>query len=299
MLQAIVLGLVQGLTEFLPVSSSGHLVIVPYLVGWESPPLAFDVALHAATLLAVIAYFAGDLWFLATRSLGLLSSGPAETGRARTTVVLLALGTVPAALAGYFFDDVFERTFSDPRFAALMLFATAGILWFAETLRRRRAARVQDVTVREMTPAQAQLDPGRDEGTTTFVDAVTIGAAQALAILPGISRSGATIAMGMSLGLSREAAARFSFLLSIPVIAGAFVFKLGDVTGEGLAASAYGGTTLVAGMVAAAISGYWAIRFMLRLVASQDLLGFARYVLLFGALTLLGAYTWIGAPSQV
>ncbi|MEX0869535.1 MAG: undecaprenyl-diphosphate phosphatase [Nitriliruptoraceae bacterium] len=105
--------------------------------------------------------------------------------------------------------------------------------------------------------------------------------------------------MGMARGLSREGAARFSFLMSIPVIGGAFVFELGDVTGDGLTASAYGGEALIAGMVAAAASGYWAIRYLLRLVISEDLLGFARYVVFFGLLTLLGAFTWIGPPSQV
>lgn len=299
MLEAIILGLVQGLTEFLPVSSSGHLVIVPYLVAWEDPPLAFDVALHAATLLAVIAYFAGDLWFLGTRTFGLGSAGREETTRARMTLGLLAVASVPAGLAGYFLEPIFEDSFSDPRIAACLLFATAGMLWFAETLRRRRAAAVHDVAVSEMTASQGRLDPGRHEGTTSFLDAIAIGGAQALAILPGISRSGATIAMGMARGLSREGAARFSFLMSIPVIAGAFVFQLGDVTGDGLTASRYGGTALIAGMVAAAISGYWAIRYLLRLVISEDLLGFARYVVFFGLLTLLGAFTWIGPPSQV
>lgn len=299
MLEAIILGLVQGMTEFLPVSSSGHLVIVPYLVGWDDPPLAFDVALHAATLLAVVAYFAGDLWFLATRTFGLGSTGPAETQRARLTLGLLAVASVPAALAGFFLEPVFEDAFSDPRIAACLLFVTAGMLWFAERLRRRRAAWVQGVEVAQMTSSQDRLDPGRDEGTTSFIDAVAMGGAQALAILPGISRSGATIAMGMARGLSREGAARFSFLMSIPVIAGAFVFQLGDVTGTGLDGTPYGGAALVAGMVAAAASGYWAIRYLLRLVINEDLLGFARYVVFFGLLALLGAFTWIGPPSQV
>lgn len=299
MLEAIILGLVQGLTEFLPVSSSGHLVIVPYLVGWDDPPLAFDVALHAATLLAVVAYFAGDLWFLATRTFGVGSTGPADTQRARLTLGLLAVGSVPAALAGFFLEPVFEDTFSDPRIAACLLFATAGMLWFAERLRRRRAATAQGVQLADMTVGQDRLDPGRHEGTTTFIDAVAMGGAQALAILPGISRSGATIAMGMARGLSREGAARFSFLMSIPVIAGAFVFQLADVAGTGLDGTRYGGQALIAGMVAAAASGYWAIRYLLQLVVNRDLLGFARYVVFFGLLTLLGAFTWIGPPSQV
>jgi undecaprenyl-diphosphatase len=298
-LEAIVLGLVQGLTEFLPVSSSGHLVIIPYLVAWEPPPLAFDVALHAATLVAVIAYFAGDLWFLATRSFGIGTEDPAAVRRARLTVGLLAAASVPAALAGYFLEPVFEETFGDPRIAAVMLFVTGTLLWGAERIRRRRAAAELGVAVDDMTPREARLDPGRGEGTTSFTDAITIGIAQMLAILPGISRSGATIAAGMTRGLSREGAARFSFLMAVPVIAGAFVFQLGDLTGEGLANSGYGGSALVAGMVAAGLSGYWAIRYLLRLVTTDDLLGFARYVVFFGALTLLGSFTWLGPPSQV
>ena len=297
MLQAIILGLVQGLTEFLPVSSSGHLVILPYLVAWDDPPLAFDVALHAATLLAVIAYFAGDLWFLATRMLGIGSRDAADTRRARLTVALLAVASVPAALAGFFLEDTFEDVFGDPRIAAGMLFVTAALLWVAETMRRRRAAAEHGVEVGAMTTAQARLDPGRDEGTTSFTDAIAIGLAQMLALIPGVSRAGATMAAGMMRGLSRAGAARFSFLMSIPVIAGAFVFKLGELGDASM--GEYGGTALLAGMAAAALSGYWAIRYLLRLVVTDDLLGFARYVMFFGGLTLLGAFTWIGPPSQV
>lgn len=298
MLQAIILGLVQGLTEFLPVSSSGHLVIIPYLVAWDDPPLAFDVALHGATLLAVLAFFAGDLWFLATRTFGIGSTGPEDTRRARLTLALLAVASVPAGLAGFFLEDIFEDVFGDPRIAAGMLFVTAGLLWAAETMRRRRAAAAHGVEPAAMTPAQARLDPGRDEGTTSFTDAIVIGLAQMAALIPGISRAGSTMAAGMMRGLSREGAARFSFLMSIPVIAGAFVFQVGEL-GDAAAMGQYGGGALIAGMLAAALSGYWAIRFLLRLVTSDDLLGFARYAMFFGALTLLGAFTWIGPPSQV
>jgi undecaprenyl-diphosphatase len=298
-LRAIILGLVQGLTEFLPVSSSGHLVIVPYLVSWEPPPLAFDVALHFGTLLAVIVYFATDLWFLATRSFGIASTGPEETRRARLTVLLLAVGSVPAAAAGYFLEDQFESTFGDPRIAAGFLFVTALLLWTAETIRRRRTAAAVGLPAKELTPAQAREDRGRHEGTTTVMDAIVIGCAQALAIFPGISRSGATIAAGMTRGLSRQGAARFSFLLAIPIILGAFVFKLPEMSGAELDGSMYGGTALIAGTVAAAVSGYWAIRYLLRLVVSDDLLGFARYVVLFGTLTLIAGPLWLGPPSQI
>jgi len=297
-IRAIILGIVQGLTEFLPVSSSGHLVVIPYLLSWEQPPLSFGVAVHFGSLLAVLAYFAGDLWFLATRTFGIGASGPEEIKRARTTVMLLVIGTLPAAVLGATLESQFEKTFEDPRFAASFLLVTAILLWLAETIRRRRVAAREGVTVKEVTAAQELDDPGRHEGTTTITDAVAIGFAQAMAILPGISRAGATMATGMMRGLSREGAARFSFLLSIPIILGATAFEYPDFSTSGLEGTMYGGWALVAGMAAAAVSGFWAIRYLLRLVADNDLLGFARYVAFFGILTWVG-YLWLGPPSQV
>lgn len=297
MLQAIILGLIQGLTEFLPVSSSGHLVIVPYLLSWEQPPLVFSVALHFGTILAVITYFAGDLWWLMTRFFGIGSSGPEETSRARRTVGLLAIGTVPAALAGGLFSGFFEGVFAGPhapRFAAGFLLVTAGLLFLAEHIRTRRAlALVADGE--EVAVEGDQL--GRDESTTTFADATWIGAAQALAIFPGISRSGSTIAAAMLRGLSRQAAARFSFLLSIPVILGATVFELPALF-DGEVERAFTLPETMAGMLVAALSGWWAIRFLLRLVATDDLTGFARYVVLFAAVTFVGTL-WLGPVSGV
>ena len=300
MFEAIVLGIVQGLTEFLPVSSSGHLVIIPYLVPeFTQPPLAFGVAVHAGSLVAVIVYFWADLVFLATRSLGIRSEGPEATARARRTIALLAVGSVPAAALGLGLESTFEDLFDEPNWAAGFLIVTGGILWMAETIRRRRVAAELGKPMKDLTAQERRRDPGRDEGTTSFVDAVVIGLAQAVAILPGISRAGATMAAGMVRGLSREGAARYSFLLSIPIIAGAFVFSLPDLTGGALDGGSYGGGALVAGMVAAGVSGYWAIRFLLRLVTNDDLLGFARYVVVLGTLTLTGYYTWIGPASQV
>lgn len=298
MIRAIILGVVQGLTEFLPVSSSGHLVVIPYLLSWEQPPLSFGVALHFGTLLAVIGYFAGDLWFLATRMFGIGASGPEEVKRARTTVGLLVVGTIPAAVLGATLESQFEKTFEDPRFAASFLLVTALLLWSAETIRRRRVAVREGVSVKEVTAAHELDDPGRHEGTTTMTDAVTIGFAQAFAIFPGVSRSGATIAAGMMRGLSREGAARFSFLLSIPIILGAAIYELPEFSTSALEETMYGGWAMIAGTIAAAVSGFWAIRYLLRLVADNDLLGFARYVAFFGILTWVG-YLWIGPPSQV
>ncbi len=296
MLRAIVLGVVQGLTEFLPVSSSGHLVVVPYLLAWEPPGLAFDVALHTGTLVAVVAYFWGDLWYLATRSVGIGVVEEGEAPRARRTVGLLAIGTVPAAVVGFTLEDLFEDLFENPLAVSGFFLVTASLLYGAEVVRRRRARRVLAASggpsgEPTITPAD---DFGRDETTLGWTDALTIGAAQALALFPGISRSGATIATGMFRGLSREGSARFSFLLMIPAVAGATALQLPEMAHiEGFSTA-----NLVAGMLAAALSGYWAIRYLLRLVTTDDLTGFARYLIFFAILVAAGRL-WIGAPSEL
>lgn len=261
---AILLGIVQGLTEFLPVSSSGHLQILPYLFGLDPGPLAFDVAVHVGTLAAVVAYFWSDLWGLAVGSLG--RGGPERTRAARREVLLLVVASIPAALIGFLLANSFEDRFGDPRVAAVMLFVTAALLLGAERLYARRQA----------------------TGTTTPTrrDAIAMGFAQALAILPGISRSGATIATGMATGLTRAAAARFSFLMSVPVILGAFAVELPNLNSAALAGTGYGVPDVVAGTLAAAGSGYLAVRLLMRLVTSETLRGFAWYVIALGAITL-------------
>jgi undecaprenyl-diphosphatase len=291
--QAIVLGLLQGLTEFLPVSSSGHINGVPYLLGWPPGSVTFDVMLHAGTLVAVLLYFRGDLVYLATRSLGIGVTEEGEQQRAWRVVGLLAIGSVPAATAGLLFESTFEAAFANPRAIAGFLMVTSALLITAERLRTRRVAAAVGAASSELTEEQARMDPGRREDTITFRDSLLVGVAQALAIFPGISRSGATIAAGMTLGLSRAAAARFSFLLSIPVIFGATVFKLPDLGATEPGTLPFGGAEIAVGVLVAAISGYWAIRFLLRLVQTDDLLGFARYVAGFGVL-LFAATFWIG-----
>ncbi len=295
--QAIVLGVVQGLTEFLPVSSSGHLVAVPYLFSWTSGGLAFNVALHAGTLVAVLAYFASDLRFLATRVFVPARYDDAQVRLARRAVLLLAIGTVPAAAVGVTLGSTFEEVFQEPLWVAGFFLVTAALLSSAEVLRRRRARRL--VTVGGTgDPAEVDdLDPGQDETAITWRSALVIGAAQALALLPGISRSGATIAAGMYSGLSRSAAARFSFLLSIPIIAGAAVAELPAMF-SGETEKVFSDGQVVAGMIAAGISGYWAIRYLLRLVQTDDLFGFARYLVLVAALVGVG-YLWLGPVSEI
>jgi undecaprenyl-diphosphatase len=288
--QAIVLALLQGLTEFLPVSSSGHLNGVPYLLGWEPGGLTFDVMLHAGTLVAVIVYFRRDLWQLATHSVGIGDPTADERRTARRMVGLLAIGSVPAAAAGLLFEETFEAAFASPRVIAGFLYVTALLLLTAEWLRKRRIAAAADRSVRELSDHEARLDPGRHEGTTRVTDAVGVGAAQALAIFPGISRAGATIAAGMALGLSRHAAARFSFLLSIPVIIGATVFKLPDLGTTEPGTLPFAGVHIAVGVLVAAASGYWAIRFLLRLVQTDSLVGFARYVAVFATVLLAATF---------
>jgi undecaprenyl-diphosphatase len=292
--KAIILGLVQGLTEFLPVSSSGHLVVVPYLLSWEQPSLAVEVALHFGTLVAVMAYFSKDLWWLGTRTLGIGVTLEGEREKARRTMMLLAIGSVPAALFGFAIEPQIESTFSrDPRWAGGFLLVTAALLFFAERLRRNRAAASLGVEPHR----DLVTDVGRDESTVTHRDAVVIGVAQALAIFPGISRAGATMAAGMTLGLSRGGAARFSFMLSIPVVLGASIFKFQDMVSTD-AASIFTGQELIVAVLTSAVTGFWAIRFLLRLVSRDDLTGFARYAAMLGVLTLAG-YAWLGPPSSI
>jgi len=311
-IQAIVLGLLQGLTEFLPVSSSGHLQAVPYLVGWESGgSVAFDVLVHTGTLLAVLWYFRADLLELASNAVRPRQSA-AVRRRAWTLIGLLALGTVPAAAAGMLLADVFEAAFASPRAIAGFLYLTGALLYTAERLRARRA-RPSDPTEKGMdqrrslptsearglstsAPARAQADtrlrddPGRDVTSLRARDAATIGAAQALALFPGISRAGATIATGMALGMSRTAAARFSFLLSIPVILGATVMTIPEVSTPQPGTLPFGPAEMAAGTLAAAVSGYWAIRSLLSLVQRRSLNGFAVYVTLFATVLLIATF---------
>jgi undecaprenyl-diphosphatase len=259
LLQAFVLGIVQGLTEFLPISSSGHLVVVPFIFGWDEPTLAFTVAAHVGTLIAVIVVFSSEVRQVVRTVLGWKHALVAE----RAIVRFLAIGTVPAVVVGVVFEliyqDKIEMTFERPVLASFLLGVTAWWLMSTET----------KVAHREV--------PGRLEQDLQTADAGWIGVAQAVAILPGISRSGATIAAGMRLGFAREAAARFSFLLAIPAILGATVLSLPDIVDQGLSGS---GPAFVIGLMTSFGSGFLAIRWFLRLVARRDMKPFGTYLML-------------------
>ena len=259
-IEGLVLGAVQGLTEFIPISSSGHLVLVPEALGWDPPGLAFDVMLHVASLLALVVYFARDLWSIAR---GCISG---DRG-ARRMLWLLAIGTVPAALAGVLLNDYFEEAFADARAAAFQLLMTAGILVGAELILARHRARIEKL---------------REVEDLRTPDAVAIGIAQAISILPGISRSGATIATGLALKLERDAAARFAFLLAIPALAGAALVELPDLGGEALTSAA-----TIGGFLTSLVTSYLAVAGLLRYLRSRTLYPFAAYCVVAGLFFLL------------
>lgn len=248
-LESIVLGIVQGLTEFLPVSSSGHLVVVPAVLGWDQPELTFDLVLHLGTLFAVVFAFREDLWILAR---GLFGKGD-DPRTARRLVWLLLLASIPAALAGVLLGGFFEDRFEDPLATCFELVATALLLLGAEWLIRR----------------------GEGHEPIEEKRAGIIGVAQAVAILPGISRSGSTIAAGLVTGVPREEAARFSFLLAIPAIAGAVATKVPDVVDGSFEVTG----PVVAGFLAAALVGWLSIEWLLRYVRTHSFVPFAVYLL--------------------
>lgn len=252
--QAVLLGLIQGATEFLPVSSSAHLALAPRLLGFEDPGLTFDLALHAGTLLAVLAYYRG-VWLDLARSAWREPRG--EGGR---SLLMLALACVPAGVAGLLLQDAAETAFRDPRRMAACLIGFSAVMWWAD--RRGGGA----ASWREA-PAKLLL---------------LVGAAQALALMPGVSRSGATISAALLLGLSRSQAAEFSFLLSTPIVAAAAALKLRHLTGADLT-----GPFLCA-VAVSALSGLAAVGLFLRLLPRGGLAPYAAYRVVLG----LAALVW-------
>lgn len=257
-IQAIILGLVQGLTEFIPVSSSGHLVVMHDIIGLSEIGLQFDVALHIGTLLALVIYFNKDI-----RQLTLATFKPKpESHLAR----MLLLATVPAGVAGFFLQNAVENDFRASRVVAINLMAFGVVMILAE----RYAAKFKHKAVIEkVTPQQSLI----------------MGLAQAFAIIPGVSRSGSTIASGLFAGLNRVAATRFSFLLAIPITLGAILKVLLSQTAFNLIDSQT--EVIFAGIAAAFLSGLFAIRFLLAYLAKHSLAAFAYYRLALGAVILL------------
>jgi len=234
--EAVVLGIVQGLGEFLPISSSGHLVLAPWLFGWQDPGLAFNVALHLGTLAAVVAYFWRDWLNLAQNGL------KGKKNREGRLFWYLAAATVPGILAGLALEEYAETIFRAPLLVGAMLIGMGAVLYAADHWGAR----------------------ARGIWQVGWRDALFIGISQALAIIPGVSRSGATISAGRMLGLDREAATRFSFLLSTPIILGAGVYSMRNIGISDLTFAFW------VGVLTSAVTGFAAIAFLLRFVVTRN-----------------------------
>jgi undecaprenyl-diphosphatase len=255
--QAIVLGILQGLGEFLPISSSGHLIVVPWLLGWPDSGLAFDVALHLGTLAAVLFAFAADWVRLVTSGVRCALRGKPFAEPEARLLWLLALASIPGAVAGLLLDEWAETVFRSPALVAVTMAVMGGVLLYAD---------------RQASPA----GPAAEQ--VTLRDALMIGFAQALAIVPGVSRSGSTISAGLFLHYRREEAARFSFLLATPITFGAAIVKVPHLMHTA------NPSVVVPGMIAAAIFGFLAIRVLLAYVRRHDYLPFVVYRFAFAAL---------------
>jgi undecaprenyl-diphosphatase len=285
--QAIILGIVQGATEFLPVSSSGHLVLLPWLLDWPASGLVFDTMVHWGTLVAVVVYFRDDLLALALAWLASVRERSMGSDPQRRLAWLILIGSVPAGLAGFLFQDFFESLFGRPNWAAAFLLITGLLLVASERWHHRHLGKGEAGGITSLpgskgsnplaSPSFASPLPAWD---LTVTGALFIGLAQALAIAPGISRSGATIAAGLLVGLSRRESARFSFLLATPVIFGAGALKLLDLMGNGTASAQT--PMLVLGFIVAGITGYLAIRFLLDYLQRHTLYIFAAYCWIVG-----------------
>jgi undecaprenyl-diphosphatase len=269
--QALVMGIVQGLTEFVPISSSGHLIVVPYLAGWTDPfltSLAFSVMLHLGTLVALLVYFRADWVRLVPAGLATIRDRSFAGDEDRRLAWLLVATTIPAAVVGLLFGDVIESTVRSVQLVAVMLIVGGLLMWFADRFGARSRG-IEDVT---------------------FPIATGIGVAQAVALIPGVSRSGVTISAGRLVGMDREPAARFAFLMATPVTFGAGLLEVTKlVTGDaGVGVSI---VPLVVGMVAALVSGLLAIHFMLGYLRRRSLNVFVVYRFVLAAIVLGVALT--------
>jgi undecaprenyl-diphosphatase len=264
--EALILGIIQGATEFLPISSSGHLLLLPSIFGLDEPNLNAIAIAHQGTLLAVLIYFRGDLWRILRAVIGGLRSGKPLADLDSRLGWYIALGSIPAVLAGLFFADAIDTFLAKPVAAALALIVTGLILIAGERL---------------VTGQKSLAGIG-------WIDALIIGVAQALALVPGISRSGITISAGLGRGLNRETAARYSFLLGVPAIAGAGLLAALDLAGSASASEQI--PELLLTFVVAAVVGYACIHFLLNWLRERTLFLFAGYCIAFGLIYVLVAW---------
>lgn len=266
-LQALVMGLVQGLTEFLPISSSGHHIIIPYVFGWDDEfikSLAFSVMLHIGTLVALLAYFRADWVRIVPAGVAAVRDRSFRGDPDRKLAWLLVATTIPAAIVGSLFSEFIETQIRQAELVAMMLLVGAAILWTADHLGGRT----------------------KGVGDVTFPIAIGVGAAQALALVPGISRSGISISAARFAGLDRPAAARFAFLMATPITLGAIVFEARKlIAGESTVPVEL--APLIVGLIASLVSGLLAIHFMLRYLRTRSLDIFVWYRLVLAAFVIL------------
>jgi undecaprenyl-diphosphatase len=260
---AIILGIIQGLTEFLPVSSTAHLIVIPWLLGWDDGGLTFDIALHVGTLAAVILYFFRDWVQVIGQGLGLNIGRNPALSKNRSLLWLLVAATVPGGLIGYLFEKQAETSLRSPYIIGATAIGIGLVMWIADRMGRK----------------------AKDISHVSAADALVIGTAQALAIVPGVSRSGITISAGLFRGLDRQTAARFSFLLLTPMIAGAAAKKFLEVRHEGGIPPEMHAPFLV-GMIVSAVVGGLTIQFFLDYLRSRSLAFFVWYRVIFGIMVI-------------
>ena len=262
------MGIIQGVTEFLPVSSTAHLIIFPWIFGWDDGGLTFDVALHVGTLAAVAIYFIREWVQIIAQGIGLNIGRDPVLNKNRNLLWLLVLGSVPAGIIGYLFEKQAESTLRSPWVIGTTAIVIGIVMWVADRSGLRQ----------------------KDLGHVTTGDAVAIGAGQALAVIPGVSRSGITISMGLFCNLDRPTAAKFSFLLLTPVTAGAAAKKLWDVMKHGGGIPADMHTAFLAGMIASAITGIVVIGFFMNYLRRRTLSFFVWYRVVFGIIVFALAF---------
>ncbi|MCL3837211.1 undecaprenyl-diphosphate phosphatase [Aeromicrobium duanguangcaii] len=261
LLRSVILGIVQGLTEFLPISSSAHLAIVPQLLGWEDPGAAYTAVVQIGTELAVILYFWRDIWTIGSGWVRGVFSAEARQAPEWRMGWFIIIGSLPIVVLGIALEDAIDREFRNLWFIASMLIGMGLVLGLAERL-GRKAKPIDDLNAR---------------------DAILLGLAQACALVPGVSRSGATISMGLFLGYDRRAATRYAFLLAIPAVVGAGVYKLKDIPGG---ENAYGTVPTIVGTVVAFVVGLAVIHWLLQYVSKNSYAPFVIYRVVLGAVVL-------------
>jgi undecaprenyl-diphosphatase len=260
---AVVLAIIQALTEFIPVSSTAHLVLIPWLLGWNDGGLTFDVALHAGTLVAVIIYFFRDWVQIIAQGFGLNVGRDPDLKQNRNLLWLLAVGSIPIGIFGYLFDKKADTVWRQPYVIGTMLIVVGIVMWIAE---RRRIG-------------------SKSMNTIQFGDSVVVGLAQAVSVIPGTSRSGSTIAAGLFCNMTRETAARFSFLLSTPAIGAAVAKKFWDIHKEG-GVPADMKMPMIIGIIVSGALGAVVIAFFLRYLRRDSLMPFVYYRIVFGIIVI-------------